>query len=149
MKEYVGDIWRWGRLQKPIDKTAIVIPTNGTVKVNGECVMGAGLAKQVVEKYPTFPMLLGMGITNSGNRAMWFQREGVLTFPVKHKWFEHANLALIARSCRQINRLIELHGLVNIGMPHVGCGNGKLSWEDVGPIVRALLDGRCTIITER
>lgn len=136
-------------MQKPIDKTAIVIPTNGTIKVNGECVMGAGLAKQVVAKYPLFPSILGTGILRHGNRAIWFQKEGILTFPVKHSFFEKADLALICQSCRQVNRLIEWHDLVNIGVPHVGCGNGRLSWDDVGPIIRALLDGRCTIITER
>jgi len=147
MKQFHGDIWRWGRLQTPIDRTAIVIPTNGTVKMNGECVMGAGLAKQLTEKYPSFAMMLGRSITSCGNRCVWFQREGVLTFPVKHQWYEKANLTIIARSCRQLNRLIDFHKLVNIGVPHVGCGNGRLDWDDVEPIVTSLLDHRCTIIT--
>lgn len=148
MKEYVGDIWRWARQQHPAGKTAIVIPTNGTVKQNCECVMGTGLAKIVATKFPAMALQLGRCIHSHGNIAMLFRREGIITFPVKHHWTEKANLALIARSCRQLNEIIRYNKLMNVGVPHVGCGNGKLSWEDVRPILISLLDEECTIITE-
>lgn len=50
MKEVYGDIWEYHK-----QGYWIVITTNGFVKKNGCAVMGRGVAKQAVTKYPSLP----------------------------------------------------------------------------------------------
>jgi len=64
MKFIKGDMWKYfGR-----KNVAIVVTTNGTVKSNGECVMGRGVAKDVRDMIPGFAKLLGLQIDAWGNR---------------------------------------------------------------------------------
>ena len=46
---------------------ALCVTTNGFIKRNGECVMGAGCAKQIAELDPTIPKALGTKIKANGN----------------------------------------------------------------------------------
>ena len=54
---------------------AVCITTNGLVKRNGEAVMGAGLAKIALQKFPTLDYSLGDAINTLGNHVH------VLTMP--------------------------------------------------------------------
>lgn len=118
----------------------IVIPTNGTLKRNGEAVMGAGLAKECKERYPEFSFIFGRMMKSVGNRTLFFSMFNLITFPVKHNWYEKADLKLIEKSCQQLKEMMPKlpQGFV-ITMPKVGCGNGKLSWKDVEPIIQKYL----------
>lgn len=129
----------------------IIIPTNGLVKNNGECVMGAGLAKQAKIKYPTLPKELGHQIKNSGNHVYHWDLYGLITFPVKHNWFDSADMTLIEQSSVELAQYyedgFELGAqLPKIYMPKVGCGNGNLKWEDVQTIIMAHLSHIITLV---
>lgn len=59
MKEVTGNIWDYHE-----KGYWIVITTNGTVKANGEAVMGRGVALQAKRKYQGLPWRLGQEILN-------------------------------------------------------------------------------------
>ena len=90
MKIKIGNIWDYR------ETGYIVIPTNGIIKTNGENVMGRGLALQAKNKYPDFPRALGNFLKKKGNTVGFFT-PNLITFPVKHKWYEKADLELIEK----------------------------------------------------
>jgi hypothetical protein len=145
MKEIKGDIWR--ESQKV--NGWVVIPTNGFVKKNGECVMGRGLAYQTKISNPDLPRELGDYINEYGNIVFPFPKYNLYTFPVKHNWWEMADLKLIENSAHSLQCQIGLRTSPDFGklvfMPHVGCGNGSLKWEDVRPIIENYLDDKVII----
>ena len=55
-------------------------------------------------------------------------------FPVKHQWFdEKADLKLIEKSCKDL--VESLADGLTIALPKIGCGAGKLEWDEVKPIL--------------
>lgn len=135
-----GDIWKVAEEFNGF----VVIPTNGFVKVNGSCVMGRGLAYQAMRKYPELPKLLGDRIKKDGNVVQILGKHRIITFPVKHNWWERANLELMEKSFRRLRKDIIDIRLIFAGSPvfisHVGCGNGHLDWEkEVQPLMKRYL----------
>lgn len=151
MIEVTGNLWTY-----PADVR--VITTNGFVKKDGTCVMGRGCALEAAKMYPQIPAILGdklrfHGGSNVPHILLGNTPHGTLvSFPVKHNWFEKADLDLIKRSALDLVDLInemdfgaEDHPVVVI--PRPGCGNGQLKWEDVKPILEPILDDRFHVIT--
>lgn len=143
MIEVVGNLWDY-----PADVQ--VITTNGTVKKDGTCVMGRGCASEAKKKYPDLALALGQAIDGLGNEAFWFPIPSAATplvsFPVKHHWFERADIKLIKKSAIKLANMNALVGRTVV-MPRPGCGNGHLKWEDVKPILAPILDDRFHVIT--
>jgi hypothetical protein len=126
----------------------IVIPTNGAVKKNREAVMGAGLALQAKQRFPRMPSELGMSLKECGNKIVTFHIYHLLTFPVKYNWWERADLFLIEKSVKELRKILDEEdcGIITpVYLPRVGCGNGKLDWKDVKPILEKYLDKRFII----
>lgn len=130
----------------------IVITTNGCVRKDGAAVMGRGIAAQTKDRIPDFPYLLGHHIVVSGNTVGVFSNERIITMPVKHNWWERANLELIEKSAAGLSALcstwvsrLHLPPMV-VYMVRPGCGNGGLSWEVVKPILEKYLDDRFVVI---
>lgn len=148
MKEVRGNLWTY-----PADVR--VITTNGTVKRNGECVMGRGCAAEAKEKFTDLPRVLGRLIEQHGNNCYLLRRggpEGVLvSFPVKHQWMQKADYDLIRRSACQLVALADdqrwIDGWKTVVLPRPGCGNGGLRWADVKPFLEPILDDRFHVIT--
>lgn len=126
----------------------IAITTNGTVKKNGEAVMGAGCAKKCAERFPWFPGALGHWIKYSGNYVCPHISPWIVTFPVKHEWRDKASMALIKESCLELNALMTtVYDNDVVYLPKPGCGNGGLSWEkEVGPLLDNILHPRIKIV---
>lgn len=138
-----GDLWDYRA-------DVVCITTNGSVNVNGEAVMGRGVAAQAKSHYPWLPRALGdrmsqdvpgrpmihliaAGPIISGPRAL-------LSFPVKYTWREKASLELIRRSAQQLCELVADYPQWVFVLPRPGCGNGGLSWETVAPLLADLPD---------
>jgi hypothetical protein len=132
MKEVFGDLWEF-------DGT-IAITTNGFVKRDRTCVMGRGCAKQAAIRFLELPHKLGTRISSEGNHVFYFPEHGLITFPVKHNWWEVADSDLIARSARELLKIVEVKKIKEaIYLPRPGCGNGRLKWEDVKKILSPIL----------
>ena len=149
MEEVFGDIWNY------YDKgNWIVITTNGTIKKNGEAVMGRGIAFQAKQRLSKLPSLLGMAIKEVGNQVGIFSFYRLVTFPVKNHWWEKASLDLIEKSCYELvdrmHYLKEYFSISEIYMVRPGCGNGQLDWKtEVKPVLEKYFDDRFIIVEQR
>ena len=147
MKTVKDDIWKYYN-----QGYWITITTNGFVKNNGECVMGRGIALQAKTKFPELPLMIGQAIHQYKNKPLVLPNHRLITFPVKHNWFEKADLELIEQSCKllmvEVERLIRTKQLYKeiLLMTKPGCHNGKLEWKDVEPILDKHFDERIIIV---
>lgn len=154
MREVTGDLWTY-----PADIR--VITTNGTVKKNGDCVMGRGCAAEAKEKYPDLPSFLGGFIKKHGNvvgihhfdhTKPYGDPQTIISFPVKHEWYQKADLELIQRSAHDLVANIDNGPFapdIKVLMPRPGCGNGHLDWGTVKKSIEMILDNRFHVITWR
>jgi len=124
------------------------ITTNGTINKQGACVMGKGCAREANMRFG-LGKELGDRIKGVGNVVQLFPdiSPGVnlATFPVKHNWWEKADLALIGRSAVQLQILIDDWGFTKVALPMPGCGNGGLNWKDVAGVI-GFLDDRVIVV---
>jgi hypothetical protein len=148
MLEVIGDIWDYHKQDKPI-----VITTNRTINAKNEIVMGRGVALQAKQKFPDLPRQLAIRIKNLGHDTVfWFFNYHLFTFPVKHNWFEKADIQLIEKSAYDLVAFVNTLSRENpsyfskIYMVRPGCSNGKLTWDYVKPKIKNLLDDRFVIV---
>lgn len=101
MKYHTGNI-----LDQIGKVSALCITTNGFTKSDGDAVMGMGIAKQMAERFPELPTLLGRAIRAHGNRVnylMTIANTRIYSFPVKP-------ISLLMPNQDAINRLVVKHG---------------------------------------
>lgn len=138
MKEFVGNMWRY--YKKP--GFVVLITTNGTVRNDGHLVMGAGCALEAMQRISGLAKGLGTAVKKSGNKMFSFGagKNGprLLTFPVKHNWYEKADLKLIRLSASKLNHMARRYPELKFVLPRPGCGNGGLKWETVKPLLKDL-----------
>ncbi len=145
MVEVFGDMFQ---LAETGDYNYVCISTNGFVKKNGEAVMGRGNAYQFNLRYLNARKKLGELIRMKGNNVNTLQDTAnftYLTFPVKHNWYEQADIELIKRSCMQVKALLKENDKVLL--PRPGCGNGGLKWCEIKPLLEDILDDRFHIVS--
>lgn len=139
MVEIQGDLWTIHKEGK-----WVTITTNGTIKANGSCVMGRGVALDAAKLYPNLPFLLGDKIKKKGLKVHCFSMVKLIAFPVKHQWHQKADIDLIKKSCKELIDVCKIIDSMeekenSIYLPRPGCGNGGLQWKVVKPIIEELL----------
>lgn len=132
---------------------ALVCPTNGIVKTNGELVMGGGLALQFKQKFPYIPFVWGQYVKEWGNKLCKYSHTGddlpaLVSFPSKQHWKDKSDIGLIARSAAELVECADYQGYERVLVPRVGCGLGGLTWAQVLPVLDKHLDERFTIISQ-
>jgi hypothetical protein len=146
MIETTGDVWD---LAEGAD--ALCITTNGTIKADGRGVMGRGVARQALDRYPGLDARLGRHLTANGNVVGGLLDDHglcpLVAFPVKHAWHEPADLDLIAKSAEALMVYIDRQGWTTVLLPRPGCGNGQRSWAEVKPLIELVLDDRVVVVT--
>lgn len=146
MYELQADLWALGSTAD-----AIVITTNGSLKRNGDAVMGKGCALDAAEIDPLLPARLGMMIAVEGNRLHvfhgWKETTALVAFPVKHQWYNRADLSLIVDSTVSLLDEANRWDWEDVVLPRPGCGAGRLDWEkNVKPLIEIVLDNRFTVV---
>ncbi len=146
MLEKKGDLWKF------IDGIP-AITTNGYIKKNGQAVMGRGCAKEAADRFSGLPEFLGFNLIQYGNHGFYlhqFGEKGIITYPVKHDWFERADIALIVRSAKELVEMTIPYFEIKekIYLPRPGCGNGALKWEDVKPQIQKILTDQVIVISK-
>lgn len=129
----------------------LCITTNGFVKNNGRAVMGAGCAKTIRDAVPNIDLALGKHIRTNGNEVGnigSYNNSPVFSFPVKHNWWENADLDLIRKSAKELRGIYKAAEMLStsgcdVWIPRPGCGNGKLSYKDVEPVLQEELPESC------
>ena len=144
MKEVFGNAWDY-------PANVFCITTNGTVKSSdGAGVMGRGIAAEAKKRFPGIDKKLGNMICKHGNHvylATDFGSGDLCFFPVKHNWWEKADLNLIKRSAMELASIAEAFPETIFVLPRPGCGNGGLCWDLVKPVIEKILPDNVHVIT--
>jgi hypothetical protein len=119
----------------------IAISTNGFIKKNGEAVMGRGCAKQATLMFEGLAKRFGTYLKEHGNVPGYLFVQGavygdpawdrLMILPVKHNWWEKADIHLVTTSILFLNGEACHNPDWTFHVPRLGCGNGKLNWSDV------------------
>jgi hypothetical protein len=135
-----GNLWDF-----PAD--AHCITTNCEIKKNNAAVMGRGVAKQAMDRFPGIEFRLAQLISDYDSEVgiVW-DRPVVIAFPTKYQWRNPADLDLIKRSAHQLVTLTFEHEFKSVVLPRPGVGLGNLDWADVEPVLAHILDDRFSVI---
>lgn len=147
---------------------AICVTTNGTIKSNGELVMGAGVAKEFYDRYNSQqiafvlaqkiykgPKMPNLHVVDSKNNICYKCVDAkdnfgtyVISFPTKNHFQDKGNIDLIKQSAKRIIWIANNYKLNKIIIPSPGTGCGKLSKEEVYDELDKILDKRFYIINK-
>ena len=124
----------------------VVVPTNTTIRKDGQAVMGKGLA--AAAQYWGWDLAKQLAIhIRRFNDRLYVCHGGVLAglicLPTKHDWRRRSELEYVEKGCRELVEVADLLGDSQpIFLPKLGCGLGGLDWEmQVRPVVDSLLEG--------
>lgn len=137
MREIKGDLWELG---STFPDPVFCITTNGSVKSNGDAVMGRGCAYEATKLYPGIQRTLGTLINKYGNVVQFIGMTNILAFPVKHVWWDKADPGLISLSAASLESIAVCERNTLFLLPRPGCGNGGLKWAEVRPLLEFLPD---------
>lgn len=147
---------------------AICVTTNGTIKSNGELVMGAGIAKEFYDKYKANqiayilaqkiyrgPKMPNLHVVDSSKNLCYKCVEAkdnlgtyVVSFPTKNHFQDKGDLNLIKQSAKRMVWIANNYNLNKIIIPSPGTGCGKLTKEEVYKELNKILDKRFYIINK-
>lgn len=127
-------------------RTSILTSQAQTVvnTVNTVGVMGKGLASEYKKRYPemfkAYRELCKNEQLGIGNLWLWKATDQwVLNFPTKKHWRQPSKLSYVEAGLEKFVSQYERRGISEIAFPRLGCGNGGLDWEDVGPLMERYL----------
>lgn len=140
MRETTGDIWNY------LGQGVIAITTNGHITRDGSAVVGRGVARQALERFPDLQLRIGAMIRTIGNHVA-ILGNGLVSFPVEDSPWALPDPRLIRRSAEELRRLADRESWQLIVVPRPGCGGGGLSWREVRPLLEELFDDRFLIIS--
>jgi hypothetical protein len=147
MLEEFGDFWE-------IQGDARCITTNGTLRENGNAIMGKGIALQAKQRYHRIEFTLGRLIKKYGNHVFYLGY-GLISFPTKYHWRDKkSDIELIKRSAMELVSLfkgdIPIKNKSNrrILLTRPGCGSGNLDWTVVRPILQTLLSDEFIVVNQ-
>jgi hypothetical protein len=144
MIEMTADLWDF-----PEKGYHIVVPTNLVVKADGKAVMGRGVAKQAVLRFPSLAEWYGRLLSETGHTTTTFYPDTpLILFPVKYDWRLKADLQLIEQSAIELRRLTKKNHL-RVALPLVGCGFGELTEVEVMPVLNRDLDDADFVLVRR
>ncbi|MBX3070799.1 MAG: macro domain-containing protein [Thermomicrobiales bacterium] len=109
--------------------------------VNCVGVMGKGIAlsfrEQFPEMYKDYADRCARGEVRLGEPYLVRQLMGpwVLNFPTKDHWRSVSRIEDIEAGLEFLERHYQEWGIASIAVPPLGCGNGKLEWREVGPLI--------------
>jgi len=134
-----GDMWN---VLDEVDH--FIITTNAIVKQNGALVMGAGIAKQARDRYPGLDEMFGSHIKLFHPKGvyglqLWLDSKFGM-FQVKQHYKDTANIQLIIYSTGMLAQAAQTCPKVKFALNFPGIGNGKLTYDEVKPIVDLLPD---------
>jgi O-acetyl-ADP-ribose deacetylase (regulator of RNase III) len=130
-----------------------------TVSVNVVGIMGKGLASRAKYQFPDVYVVyqdacrrrkLGMGKPYLYKREAFVDEEladepgtlpevnankWFLLFATKRHWRDTSDLQAIREGLRWVRDNYAAEGIKSLAMPALGCGLGRLDWQDVGPVM--------------
>jgi O-acetyl-ADP-ribose deacetylase (regulator of RNase III) len=130
----------------------IVNPTNMGVRANGRAIMGAGIAREVRDRFPGFDAAYGahlLTVVRPGRPAgqpvlvtdvrkplLWVSDvERIISLPTKVNHYEAARRSLITLGLAELADWANVNPDAAVALPRIGTGRGGLDWTDVRPLV--------------
>jgi len=112
--------------------------------VNCEGVMGKGLALAFKERYPAmfavYQQECKAGKLRIGRPTLYkASTPWILNFPTKDHWRPPSKLEYLEKGLEYLAANYQKAGIQSIAFPKLGAQNGKLSWDDVGPLMAKYL----------
>lgn len=130
-----GDMWTaFGRTD------LFLFTSNPVVNKRGQAVMGRGIALQVARRFPEAQLLFGSLLSNTN-----LPHTGVLGkfddqllgwFRVKDHFAQDAKPSIIQKSANLLSIVAPFYPRIDLNFP--GIGNGKLSRDEVLPLLEVL-----------
>jgi O-acetyl-ADP-ribose deacetylase (regulator of RNase III) len=128
---------------------AIAIP------VNCVGVAGKGLAKQAALAYPDWVMNYIAACKNSKvnvDKKPYIQTrvtnpKYMISFPTKREWWNPSQLIWIQHGLEWIADNGVAHGINELGLPMLGCGEGGLEWSQVRPLILSYFENHDIAVT--
>lgn len=146
----IGDMWQ---LRDLVKADAVAVTTNGMIKKNGCLVMGKGVAKECLERYPRADIFFGKMVREQGNKPHYYfpeigKKTLIISLPTKHDWRNASDLELIKSSLEELVKIADKFNLSTVLLPRPGCGLGGLQWTDVvEPLAASILDDRFIVVS--
>ncbi len=125
-------------------KIGNIFESTASTKVNTvNCVgvMGKGIAldfkRQYPDMYKQYVQLCKAGKVHPGEPYYYQDLLGnsIINFPTKQHWRSPSKLSYIVKGLKWFRDNYEAIGITSVAFPPLGCGNGGLNWELVGPIM--------------
>ena len=112
------------------DKSIICILTNNSI-INNRNVMGAGIAKEALDRNPDLDKQCANCIDNNSYILGTDKQTGAILFrfPTKNDVWYNSSLSVIEDSLRELAYTARLNKNYKIYLPRPGCGCGGLNWE--------------------
>jgi O-acetyl-ADP-ribose deacetylase (regulator of RNase III) len=112
--------------------------------VNCKGVMGKGLALAFKQKYPSmFPVYqqeCKTGKLRIGRPTLYKQSTPwILNFPTKDHWKPPSKIEYLEKGLEYFIANYKKAGIKSIAFPKLGAQNGRLSWDEVGPLMASYL----------
>ncbi len=115
--------------------------------VNCVGVMGKGIALEFKKAYPDmyreYVSLCDRHVLKPGKPYLYTDLTGtsILLFPTKDHWRSPSKMEYITKGLDWFVNNYEKVGITSIAFPPLGCGNGGLNWDTVGPVMYQKLSG--------
>lgn len=118
--------------------------------VNCVGVMGKGVAlqfkKAFPENYRLYRAACDAGELRPGEIFVtvpggFFGPREIANASTKDHWRDQTKLEWVVSCATKIRRHCEERGFSSVGMPPLGCTNGRMTWTTVGPILRDIFSG--------
>lgn len=112
--------------------------------VNCKGVMGKGLALAFKQRYPEmFPVYqqeCKTGKLRIGRPSLYTaSTPWILNFPTKDHWKPPSKIEYLEKGLEYFIKNYKKAGIQSIAFPKLGAQNGKLSWDEVGPLMARYL----------
>lgn len=122
------------------DADLFLFTSNGIVGVKGNLIMGAGTAYQVMQRFPGINLRFGAQLQKGKNRygLLIDSATKIGAFQTKLHFRNPSPLELIDFSTEKLLEWIEEIPGKTIHMPFPGIGYGKLTTDEVMPILEKL-----------
>lgn len=117
--------------------------------ISADFALGAGIAKQVEERYGMKKMLrLTHGDGEPGREtwdfAIWgpacLSCSNVLNLVTKEKCFHKPTLDTLRTALEDMKLVCFEKGVTKVAMPRIGCGLDRLDWDDVLPMIEDIFE---------
>ena len=109
--------------------------------VNCVGVMGKGIARDFKERFPDmyrdYKKRCAEGSLHPGKPYLFTDLfdTSILNFHSKDHWRSSSRLSYVEEGLDWFRDHWKTLGITSIAFPPLGCGNGGLAWEDVGPLI--------------